>query len=141
MIDQNVNNDKNLNGNELVEDKGMDSKDRTELSILIIFVFCGSLFIFQLISYIFNIDFLAPFLGFNFIIIPICIAITFIILYIFNKTRLMVKVLDFIDRLINYVKKYRYIYRFLKLIYKHPLISAASVGVIWGIIKSLVSVV
>lgn len=61
----------------------MDSKDRTGLIVLIIFVFCGSLFIFQLISYISNIDFLAPFPGFNFIIIPICIAITFITLYIF----------------------------------------------------------
>lgn len=137
MTVKNVSNDKNLNGNEIVKDKGMDSKDRTGLSILIIFVFCGSLFIFQLISYIFNIDFLAPFPGFNFIIIPICIAITFITLYIFNKTRFMAKVLDFIGGLINYVKKYPHIYRALKFIYKHPLISAASVGAIWGIIKNI----
>lgn len=137
MTVQNVNNDKNLNNNELIEDKDMDSKDRTGLIILIIFVFCGSLFIFQLISYISNIDFLAPFPGFNFIIIPICVAITFITLYIFNKTRYIVKVLDFIRKLINCVKKYPHIYRALKFIYKHPLISAASVGAIWGIIKNI----
>ncbi|MFL0248685.1 hypothetical protein [Candidatus Clostridium stratigraminis] len=137
MTDQNMKDNENLNDNKLLGDKLWDSKYRIGVNILTIFILFASLFIFQLTSYITNIDFLAPFPGLNFIIMPICIAITIMTVYILNKTRYMVKVLNLINRLINYIKKYQFVYRILKFIYKHPLISSMIVGIIWGIIKNI----
>jgi hypothetical protein len=139
MKNQNRNNDENSNSIGLLEDKGLNSKDITVISILTIFVFFGILLIFQLISYISNIDFLAPFPGINFIITPICIAITFIAVYILNKSKYMIKILSSISKLISWARKYPLAYKVLRFIYKHPLISAVVVGIIWAIIKNVFS--
>lgn len=138
MIDQNSNNDDNLHWKEVLNDKGLNDKRRIELTILALVILLCIALIFQLISYISNIDFLAPFPGLNFIIIPICVAITFVVLYILDKTKYLVKVLNFISKLISWVKKYPIAYKFFRFIYKHPFISAVVVGIIWATVKNVV---
>jgi hypothetical protein len=138
MTDQNWKNDEKRNDTEIQRDTDLSIKDRIGLSILTIFVFVGSLLIFQLISYIFNIDLLAPFPGLNFIITPICALITLIAMYILNKSNHLEKILNSLNNLINWLEKYPIIHRILRFIYKHPIISMFFVGIIWAVIKNLV---
>lgn len=133
MIDKNTNNDVKLNRTELQKNKDLNRKYIIGLSILSAFILLSILLVFELISYITNVDFLAPFPGYNFIITPVCIAITFIIVSILNKTKYMAKIINSINKKIIWIKKYPHIYKILRFIYKHPIISAIVIGVMWAI--------
>lgn len=110
----------------------------TEIRILTISVLLGILFIFQALSYIYDLEFLAPFPGINLIIMLICIAITFITLYVLDKTKYIIKILNFISRFLSWLKKYPHIYKVFRFMYKHLIISGIIMGILWSIIKNLV---
>jgi len=137
MQDKNNNNDDDNKDSKfnLVE----ESYDRykAEISILAIIVFMVILLVFQLISYITDQDVLAPFPGLNFIITPISIAITFIVLYFIKKSNCIAKVLNLISNLLIWLKKYPIIYNIFRFAYKHPIISGFIVGTIGALAKNI----
>lgn len=138
MKDRKLNNKEVNTIEELLQNKGVRSKEGIELTILTLLVLACILLAFQLISYISNIDFLAPFPGLNFIILPISILLTFLFVFILFKSKHIVKILNGINKILSWIKKYPLLYKSLRFCYKHPIIAAIVVGCIWAIIKNLI---
>lgn len=116
----------------------LNSKDKTRINILAILILAIMLIIFQLASDILNIDFLAPFPGLNFIVMPICFVLTLIVLYVLNKTNYIFNALSLIKKSISCVEKYPFIYKALRFGYKHPLISGLLIGIVGSLVKNVV---
>lgn len=120
------------------KDNFENSKDKTGINILAILIMVIMLFIFQLASYIYNIDFLAPFPDFNFIVMPICFALTFIAMYVLNKTGYIFNALSLVYKQISWIEKYPYVFKVLRFGYKHPLISGLVIGIVGSLVKNVV---
>jgi hypothetical protein len=116
----------------------LNSKDKTGINILAIFIMVIMLLIFQLASNILNIDFLAPFPGLNFIVMPICFVLTLIFMYMLNKTSYIFNALSLIKKSMSCAEKYPFIYKALRFGYRHPLISGLVIGIVGSLVKNVV---
>jgi len=120
------------------EGSELNSKDKTGINILAILILAIMLLIFQLASNILNIDFLAPFPGLNFIVVPIGFVLTFIVLYVLNKTSYIFNALSLIEKSMSCVEKYSFIFKMLGFGYKHPLISGLVIGIVGSLVQNVV---
>ncbi len=123
---------------EIHEGRELNSKDKTGINILAILILAIMVLIFQLASNILNIDFLAPFPGFNFIVMPICFSLTFIVMNVLNKTSYIFNALSLINKLISWIEKYPFVFKILRFGYKHPLISGLVIGIVGSLVKNVV---
>jgi len=80
---------------------------------------------------------LAPFPGFNFIIIPICFVITLTAIYFIEKSKYMAKVLNPISKLLLWIEKHPIIYNILRFAFKHPIILGIVIGIIGPSVKNI----
>ncbi len=121
----------------------MNGKDETAAAILSASIFLIFLVLCQIIGYVTGIDYFVIMTitrnssSINFLLIPIGFIVTLATVSILMKTSYMKKVFVVLRKLLKIIRKHQRIYKFLKFITKHPILTGLAAGILIAIFQVL----